>query len=120
MQRRSGIARTPGMLLYLRGDTNLERCLFAPDFKEILHTGEVKDLAAELGFAAKNEGKNLRIPSAPKETILMHGNVAVAYGLSTSNGPDGRRRITRYADYYVWEDNSWRAFFEQQAQVEQK
>jgi hypothetical protein len=101
---------------YLRGDTDLERCLLASDFTEIMRTGEVKGLTDELEFAAKNQGKNPAIPDLPKSTVLIHGNVAVAYGTSTSAGADGARRRTRFADYYVWENGAWHAFFAQQTQ----
>jgi hypothetical protein len=101
---------------YLRGDTELERCLLTPDFTEILRTGEVKVLTDELEFALKNKGKNLAIPDLPKSTVLMHGNVAVGYGISRSPGAGGEQRTIRYADYYVWEDGAWHAFFAQQTQ----
>ncbi len=101
---------------YLHGDTDLERCLLTPDFTEIMRNGEVKVLADELGFAEKNKGKDLPIPAMPKIAVLMHGNVAVAYGISRSTGADGKTRSTRYADYYVWEAGSWQAFFAQQTQ----
>jgi hypothetical protein len=104
-------------LAYLRGNTGLERCLLAPDFTEILRTGEVKILADELELAAKNRGKNLTIPSLPKPNVLLHGNVAVAYGLSSSSASDGQSRKTRYADYYLWENGAWHAYFAQQTQI---
>jgi hypothetical protein len=103
---------------YLRGDTDFERCLLASDFTEIMRTGEVKGLTDELAFAAKNKGKNLAFPELPKSTVLMHGNVAVAYGTSTSAGADGAGLSMRFADYYVWEDGVWHAFFAQQTQFE--
>jgi hypothetical protein len=103
---------------YLRGDTEFERCLLTPDFTEIVRSGEIKVLADELAFAAKNQGKNLAIPDQPKGAVLIHGNVAVAYDFSKATAPDGKPRVTRYADYYVWENNSWHAFFAQQTSVE--
>lgn len=103
-------------IAYLSGDTDLERCLLTPDFTEIMRNGAVKLLADELGFAEKNKGKDLPIPPMPKSTVLIHGNVAVAYGISRSTGADGKARGTRYADYYVWEAGSWHAFFAQQTQ----
>jgi hypothetical protein len=102
---------------YLKADTNFERCLLAPDFTEIIRSGEVKFLADEIEFAKKNEGKNLPIPDLPQPTVLLHGNVAVAYGTSEFTGPDGKSRKTRYADYYVWENESWHAYFAQQTSV---
>jgi hypothetical protein len=108
---------TAWSVAFLQGDTELERCLLTPDFTEILRDGSVQVLADELGFAAKNRGKNLPIPDLPKGAVLIHGVVAVAYGLSTSTGKDGKLRMTRYADYYVWEESSWHAFFAQQSEL---
>jgi hypothetical protein len=102
---------------YLRGDTDLEKCILSPDFTEILRTGEVKVLKDELRFADENKGKDLKIPESPKATILLHGAVAVAYGTSTSKSADGTMREVRYADYYVWDGSLWHAFFAQQTQV---
>ena len=102
---------------YLRGDTDLEKCILSPDFTEILRTGEVKVLKDELRFADENKGKDRKIPESPQATILLHGSVAVAYGTSTSKSADGTLREVRYADYYVWEGSLWHAFFAQQTQV---
>jgi hypothetical protein len=102
---------------YLRGDTELERCLLSPDFTEILRTGEVKGLRGELDLAAKNQGKNLAIPDLPKTNVLLHGNVAVAYGISSSTS-DGKSKTTRFADSYLWEHGTWHVFFAQQTRIE--
>lgn len=103
---------------YLKADADFERCLLSPDFTEIMRSGEVKFLPDEIEFAMKNKGKNLPIPNMPEPTVLLHGNVAVAYGTSHSTGSDGKARTTRYADYYLWENGSWHAFFAQQTSVE--
>ena len=105
-------------IAYLKADTNFELCLLSKDFTEIVRSGDVKFLADELAFARKNEGKNLPIPKLPEPTVLLHDNVAVAYGTSQSRGPDGKIKETRYADYYVWENGKWHAFFAQQTSVE--
>ena len=102
---------------YLRGDTELERCLLSPDFTEILRTGEVKGLQDELDLAAKNQGKNLPIPNLPKTNVLLHGNVAVAYGISSSTS-NGKSKTTRFADSYLWEHGTWHVFFAQQTRME--
>ena len=102
---------------YLGGDTEFERCLLTPDFTEIMRTGEVKVLKDELAFAEANKGKRPKIPDAPKSVVLVHRNVAVAYGTSTSKLNDGAVRTVRYADYYVWENGAWHAFFAQQSEV---
>jgi hypothetical protein len=104
-------------LAYIRGDTELERCILTPDFTEILRSGEVKFLKDELSFAEKNRDKQLKIPESPKGTVLLHGSVAIAYGTSTSKSADGTMHQVRYADYYVWEGRLWHAFFAQQTDV---
>jgi hypothetical protein len=105
-------------IAYLKAGTNFELCLLSKDFTEIVRSGEVKFLSDELEFARKNQGKNLPIPKLTDPTVLLHDNVAVAYGTSQSTGPDGKIRETRYADYYVWENGKWHAFFAQQTSVE--
>jgi len=102
-------------LAYLRGDTAFEQCLLTRDFREILRTGKVVFLPDELDLARNNQGKNLPLPTLPKPTVMLHGNVAVAYGTSTSQG---KTRETHYADYYLWEDGAWHAFFAQQTSVD--
>jgi hypothetical protein len=108
---------TAWSIAYLKGDLDLERCLLTPDFTEIMRDGDVKGLKAELGLAEANLGKNLPIPDLPMSTILLHGNVAVAYGTSRMMSQDGRERTTKYADYYLWEGGRWHAFFAQQTAV---
>lgn len=105
-------------IAFLRGGTNFERCLLTSDFTSISRQGRVRVLADELAVAAENKGKNLPIPSFAKVTVVMHGNVAVAYATVNSNGPDGKPRTTINADYYVWENGTWHAFFSQQTQIE--
>jgi hypothetical protein len=99
---------------YLRGDTHFEECLLTTDFAEIMRNGDVKHLPDELALAEKNKANPLPMGEIPKGTVLLHGNVAVAYGRSQSaNGA----RAMRYADYYVWEDGRWRAYFAQQTEI---
>jgi hypothetical protein len=96
---------------YLGGDTNFEECLLTPDFTEIMRNGDIKDLSAELALAAKNKAKPLPLGDLPSGQVLLHGNVAVAYGRSTG------ARAMRYADYYVWEHSHWRVYFAQQTEI---
>ena len=96
---------------YLGGDTDFEECLLTPDFTEIMRNGDIKDLSAELALAAKNKAKPLPLGDLPRGQVLLHGNVAVAYGRSTG------APAMRYADYYVWENGHWRVYFAQQTEI---
>jgi hypothetical protein len=98
-----------------QGDSGFERCLLTADFREILSSGELKTLADELGFTAKNKGQNRPPPKLPSITVLIHGDVAVAYA---AWGPSGNRRPDQTADYFVWENGLWRVFFSQATPVE--
>jgi hypothetical protein len=100
---------------YLRGDTLFESCLLTADFSEIMRNGEVKNLSDELALAARNKFHPLPMPSIPKGTVLLHGNVAVAYGQSQSAAPDAPEM--KYADYYVWENGRWHVYFAQQTEM---
>lgn len=99
---------------YLRGDTSFEKCLLTPDFTEIMRNGEVKHLSDELALAAINAANPLPVVEIPKGTVLIHGNVAVAYGRSQSAS---QARAMQYADYYVWESGRWRVYFAQQTEI---
>ena len=103
---------------YLRGDSHFMSCLLIPEFTEIMRSGALKFRSDELQMAEKNRGKNLPIPELPKATVLLHDNVAVAYGESLSSGADGKSKGRRYADFYVWENGAWHVFFSQQTPVE--
>jgi hypothetical protein len=99
---------------YLRGDTDFEECLLTQDFTEIMRNGDIKDLSAELALAANNKAKPLPLGELPSAQVLLHGNVAVAYGRSQSAAG---ARAMRYADYYVWEQSHWRVYFAQQTEI---
>jgi len=105
---------TAWSIAYLKGDTEFERCLLTADFTEIMSSGDIAVLKDELGFAEANQGKNLSIPDLPKSTILLHGNVAAAYGTSR-----GKAHVSKYADYYLWESGAWHAYFAQQTRVQE-
>jgi hypothetical protein len=104
---------TAWSIAYRKGDTEFERCLLAPDFSEITGSGDIAVLKDELGFADANRSRNLPVMDLPQSTIVLHGNVAVAYGTSRGNGHE-----SRYADYYVWERDVWHAYFAQQTRVQ--
>jgi hypothetical protein len=99
---------------YLHGDTTLMKCLLAPDFTEIMRSGELNSLSDELSMAEKNRGKPLEVPKMPKIEVLLHENAAVAYGRSLSASVDGKPEIRWYSDTYLWKDGQWHAFFAQQ------
>jgi len=101
-----------------QGDASSESCLLTADFKEILANGELKTRADELGFTAKNKGQNKPIPRLPPFTVLIHGNVAIAYATWTPSAADSAPNQT--ADYFIWEDGSWHAFFSQSTPVEKQ
>jgi hypothetical protein len=100
---------------FLQGDTDFERCLLTPDFTEITRSGAVKTLAEELALAAQNRGKDLPPPPPLQIPVMIHGDVAVAY-VAVPRSKDGKRFTVYNADYYIWEDGAWRAYFSQQSQ----
>jgi hypothetical protein len=104
---------------YTQGDTDFEKCLLGSDFTEIKSTGTVGNLDDELAVAAKNKGKGMAPPdpNGPKGKVLMHGNVAVAYGTYEYKNKAGNTVTMSYADYYIWENGQWHVFFAQQTQA---
>lgn len=99
---------------FLTGDTEFEACLLTRDFTEIMSNGAVNHLADELALAQKNKGKTATTPDVPPLTIYLHGNVAVAYGISAQKMIDGQAYKSYYADYYVWKNGAWHVYFAQQ------
>jgi hypothetical protein len=63
-----------------------------------------------LAMAAKNRALPRPYASPIKPLVYLHGNVAVAYG----QAPNSTAGLALYADYYVWENDRWRAYFAQQ------
>lgn len=105
-------------IAFLHGDTEFMRCLLIPEYTEITRSGELKYLRDELDMATRNRGRNLNVPELPKAEVLMHENVAVAYGLTNIQGPDGKPHPRRFADSYIWDNGRWRVFFSEQTPVE--
>jgi hypothetical protein len=99
---------------FLTGDTDFEACLLSPDFAEIRSDGNLHRLSDELALAAKHKGKPMPNIDIPPGTVHLHGDVAVAYGISPVKMVDGKPHQSYYADYYVWENGSWRVYFAQQ------
>lgn len=99
---------------YLTGDTGFETCLLMPDFTEIMGNGAINHLSDELALAEKNRGKTASGPPAIPITVDLHGDVAVAYGLSPEQIVDGKRYRHYFADYYLWGNGRWHVFFSQQ------
>jgi hypothetical protein len=103
-------------MAFLRGDAEFMRCLLVPQFTEITLSGQLKFLSDELEMATNNRGKNLKIPEElPRATVLLHDNVAVAYGEVVSTSADGTSKAKRYADSFLWENGRWYVFFSEQA-----
>ncbi|MGA7632350.1 MAG: nuclear transport factor 2 family protein [Terriglobales bacterium] len=101
-------------LAFLNGDTEFESCLLTPDFTEIMSNGNINHLRDELALAGKNKGKAMAAPNMPPITVQLHGDVAVAYGISSEKVIDGKPHRSYYADYYVWKDGAWQVYFAQQ------
>ena len=101
-------------LAYLTGDAEFEACLLTPDFTEIMSNGSINHLSEELELAEKNKGKAVTPPKMPLITIHIHGDVAVAYGISSEKLIDGKPHRSYFADYYVWKNGVWRVYFTQQ------
>jgi hypothetical protein len=99
---------------YLSGDTEFEACLLTPDFTEIMSNGSINHLSEELGLAEKNKGKAVAAPNMPTITVHLHGDVAVAYGISSEKLIDGKPHKSYFADYYVWKNGMWHVYFAQQ------
>jgi hypothetical protein len=101
-------------LAYLTGDTEFEACLLTPDFTEIMSTGSIHNLSEELALAEKNKGKTVAALNLPPTTVHIHGDVAVAYGISSEKMIDGKPHKSYFADYYVWKNGAWHVYFAQQ------
>jgi hypothetical protein len=99
---------------FLTGDTAFEACLLTADFTEIMSNGTINHLAEELALADKNKGKKLGNPDLPPVTVHMHGDVAVAYGISAQKMIDGKPHKSYFADYYFWKNGAWHVYFAQQ------
>jgi hypothetical protein len=98
---------------FLGGDAAFMACLLTPDFTEIMRNGDIYRLSDELALAEKNNSKNNEPAAMPHISVLLHGDVAVAYGLASEKRVEGALHKNYYADYYVWTGGSWRAFFAQ-------
>jgi hypothetical protein len=99
---------------YLNGDAEFESCLLTQDFTEIMSDGSINHLSEELALAEKNKGKAVTDPNMPSITVHMHGDVAVAYGISSEKVIDGKPHRSYFADYYVWKKGAWHVYFAQQ------
>jgi hypothetical protein len=99
-----------------RGDSSFERCLLSADFMEILNKGELKTLEDELGFTDKNKGKNRPMPNLPPITVLIHGNMAVAYATWVPTDPN--KKPDQTSDFFVWENGSWHVVFSQSTPID--
>jgi hypothetical protein len=75
---------------FVHGDTAFEACLLTEDFTEIRSDGKINHLKDELALAEKHKGNTAPNPDGPPSTIHIHGDVAVAYGLSPERMVDGK------------------------------
>lgn len=98
-----------------QGDASFEDCLLTADFMEILSDGDLKTRTDELGFTTKNKGLNKPTPRLPAITVVIHGNVAIAFATWTS--PAANRGPDKTVDYFIWENGSWHVFFSQSTPV---
>jgi hypothetical protein len=98
---------------FLGGDTEFMSCLLTPDFTEIMRNGNIYHRSDELALTEKNKGKAAATMPLPHLTVLLHDDVAVAYGLASEHKIEGVLHKNYYADYYVWTNGSWHAFFAQ-------
>ena len=105
-------------IAFLKGDTALLGCLLLPEYTEITRTGQVKYFRDELEMATVNLGKNLDVPALPVSSVLLHGDVAVAYGETRIGGAGSRGNARRFADFFLWRNGRWYAFFSQQTPIE--
>jgi hypothetical protein len=101
-------------MAFLSGDTEFEVCLLTADYMEIRSNGQIHHLDDELALAGKNKGKAAGNVDLPASEVHIHGDVAVAYGVSPERVVDGKKQRSYFADYYVWENGGWRAYFAQQ------
>ncbi len=101
-------------LAYLSGDAEFEACLLTPDFTEIMSNGSINHLSEELELAEKNRGKAVTAPNISPITIHIHGDVAVAYGISSEKLIEGKPHKSSFADYYVWKNGVWHVYFARQ------
>jgi hypothetical protein len=60
------------------------------------------------------------MPELPEIQVLLHENVAVAYGNTIVKSGDGKREIRWYSDSYLWKDGQWHAFFAQQTTADRR
>jgi len=99
---------------FLKGDTDFEKCLLLPNYAEISRSGKWRTLSDELEGTARNRGRNLSVPEMPNVDVLMHGDTAIAHGVFSFTGQDGKTMTTRFSDVYVWKDDAWHVLFSQQ------
>lgn len=98
---------------FLGGDTEFMTCLLTPDFTEIMKNGSVYHRSDELALTKKNRSTVKKAAALPQITVLLHDDVAVAYGLASEHQIKGILHKNYYADYYVWTNGSWHAVFAQ-------
>jgi hypothetical protein len=100
---------------YVTGDVMIGKCLLDRGFIELLVDGEIIDLKAELATVKeKNKGNSSRHLPISSGKFLIHGNAAVAYGRTNTSW--SRSGSIPFADYFVWERDSWHVYFSRQTE----
>ncbi|HEX3437158.1 MAG TPA: nuclear transport factor 2 family protein [Pseudacidobacterium sp.] len=102
---------------FMKGDTDFEKCLLAPNYAETSRSGKWLVLSDTLEAATRNRGQDLSSPDMRKVDVLMYGDTAVAHGLLTLPSADGKPQTMRFSDVYVWSDGAWHVLFSQQTPV---
>ena len=99
-----------------QGDASFEDCLLTADFMEILSNGDLKTRTDQLAFTTKNKGLNKPTPRLPAITVVIHGDLAMAYATWTPAA--SIRPPDKIVDYFIWENGSWHVLFSQSTPVE--
>jgi hypothetical protein len=63
----------------------------------------INHLSDELELAEKKKVRPRRLPLCPR--LHLHGDVAVAYGISSERVIGGKPHRSYYANYYVWKNS---------------
>ena len=99
------------------GDIAFGKCLLDRGFVGILADGKIETFAGELEATSRRANGHSFTSDRSEITVLMHGNAAVAYGRRPAPLSRNHRETIPFADYLVWENSSWHAYFSNQTKV---